>query len=67
MHTFRHGLLMKCAYTCVGVGPAKAITLIRQYKSIEEILKHTKVCCCKISNLQCTVTGLETDSILHPS
>ena len=29
---------------CIGVGPAKAISLIRQYKSIEEILKQSKVC-----------------------
>ena len=28
---------------CIGVGPAKAISLIRQYKSIEEILKQSKV------------------------
>ena len=27
-----------------GVGPAKAITLIRDHRSIEEIIKHGKVC-----------------------
>ena len=35
---------------CAGVGPARAITLIREFKSIEEIIKKGKVrggCCNK--------------------
>ena len=46
----------------IGVGPAKAIALIRQYKNIEEIMKHNKVCYSKILrifamfNLQSTIS-----------
>ena len=41
----------------VGVGPAKAISLIRQYKSIEEILKQSKVCHFAISQVILQITS----------
>ena len=47
-----------------GVGPAKAISLIRQHKSIEEILKQSKVCHFAIKVLATTMARF--DPILFP-
>ena len=40
-----------------GVGPAKAIGLIRQHKNIEEILKQAKVSPCPVWEYTCANKG----------